>query len=150
MISPDNNKAIKLKVVTPQGVIYSHRAKSVSVQSQNSGLTILPNHMPIVTTVDIGVVKVVRLSDGQTFPNFIAINGGVLEMHENVCIIAATYAIRARDIDDGAVLIQKQEAEAAAAQAISKKDIIAYKRAQLNLKRALNILEVSKQQTNNY
>lgn len=145
MTSPHNSNVIKLKVVTPQGVIYSHRAKSVSVQSQNSGLTLLPNHMPIVTTLDIGVVKVMRLSDGQTIPNYIAINGGVLEMHENVCTIAATYAIRARDIDDGAVLIQKQEAEAEATQALSRKDIVAYKRAQLRLKRALNILEVSKQ-----
>lgn len=148
MTIPHNNNVIKLKVVTPQGVVYSHRAKSVSVQSQNSGLTILPNHIPIVTTVDIGVVKVVRLSDGQTFPNFIAINGGILEMHDNVCTIAATYAIKAKDIDDGAVLIEKQEAEAEASQAFSRKDILAYKRAQLNIKRALNILEVSKQQSN--
>lgn len=137
-------KVIQCKIVTPQGIIYSHRAKSISVQTGDSGLTLLPNHLPIVTTLDIGVIKVIRVTEGPIIPNYIAINGGVLEMHDNVCTIVATYAIRAIDINDGEVLIQKQEAEAQAAQAISRKDVLAYKRAQLRIKRALNILEVSK------
>lgn len=135
---------MRCEIITPQGLIYSHRVKSISLQSQNSGLTLLYNHMPIVTTVDIGVIKVIRITDDVEVPNYIAVNGGVLEMHDNVCTIVATYAIRARDIDDGAVLIEKQEAEAAAAAALSRKDVVAYKRAQLSLKRALNMLEVSK------
>ncbi|MGY4105672.1 ATP synthase F1 subunit epsilon [Ignavigranum ruoffiae] len=135
---------MRCEIITPQGLIYSHRVKSISLQSQNSGMTLLYNHMPIVTTVDIGVIKVIRVTDDKELPNYIAVNGGVLEMHDNVCTIVATYAIRARDIDDGAVLIEKQEAEAAAAAALSRKDVVAYKRAQLSLKRALNMLEVSK------
>lgn len=142
MADHDTERVLKCEIVTPQGLIYSHRVKSISIQSQNSGLTLLYNHMPIVTTVDIGVIKLIRVTDQESIPNYIAINGGVLELHDNICTIVATYAIRARDIDDGAVLIDKQKAEAAAA--ISRKDVLAYKRAQLKMKQALNMLKVAK------
>ena len=135
---------IRCKIVTPQGIIYSHRVRSISIQSQNSGMTLLYNHMPLVTTLDIGVIKVIRVSDDFEKPNYIAVNGGILELHDNICTIVATYAIRAGDIDDGAVLIEKQKAEAEASAALSRKDVLAYKRAQMSIKRALNLLEVSK------
>lgn len=136
---------MRCEIITPQGLIYSHNVWSISVQSLHSGLTILPNHIPIVTSLDIGIIRILRRKDRPVEDmNYIAINGGVLEMHNNKCTIVATYAIRARDIDDGQVLIDKQKAEAEAAAALSRKDIIAYRRAQLSIKRALNMLEVSK------
>ena len=73
---------MRVRIYSPQGVIYDHQALSCSVRAVDGGLTVLPNHTPILAPLELSVVKVVRVHEGLT-DDFIAINGGVLEMRNN-------------------------------------------------------------------
>ena len=119
---------MRVRIYSPQGVIYDHQALSCSVRAVDGGLTVLPNHTPILAPLELSVVKVVRVHEGFT-DDFIAINGGVLEMRNNEVEIISNYAIRGKDIDEAQVSVEQQEAE------INNK---AFVKAKIELDRAMN------------
>ena len=119
---------MRVRIYSPQGVIYDHQALSCSVRAVDGGLTVLPNHTPILAPLELSVVKVVRVQEGLT-DDFIAINGGVLEMRN---------AIRGRDIDEAQVSVEQQEAEINMQEAIANKDNKAFIKAKIELDRAMN------------
>ncbi len=141
------NEKLIVRIISPEGVIYDHRALSCSVKALDGGMTILANHTPIMAALDISAVKVRRIYEDEE-EDFIAINGGVLEMRDNVCEIVTSYAIRARDIDTATVQLQKQEAEVGIKAAISNEDTQAFRRAKISLERAINMISVSKNRRN--
>lgn len=140
------NEKLIVRIISPQGVIYDHRALSCSVKALDGGMTILANHTPILAALDISAVKVRRISENEE--DFIAINGGVLEMRDNVCEIVTSYAIRARDIDTATVQLEKQEAEVEIKAAITNDDTQAFRRAKISLERAINMISVSNNRSN--
>lgn len=133
-----------VRIFSPQGLVYEHRATSCSVEAVDGGMTILPGHTAALVALAISDVKVTRLIEGDPVDH-IAINGGVLEVHHNEIEIISNYAIRARDIDDMTVEMEKEQAEADLAKANRQGDRIAYKRAEIELSRALNKIRVSRQ-----
>jgi len=136
-----DEKYIHVNITSPEGDIYAHRSYGCRVHTIDGWLTILPDHLPIVTVLDIGAVIVTRLNDDQ--PDYIAINGGTLTFQNNTLDIAATYAIRARNIDEAHVKLMKNQAEADMQEALSKDKRSAYRRAQVRLNRAINQINVS-------
>ncbi|MCQ9209210.1 F0F1 ATP synthase subunit epsilon [Granulicatella seriolae] len=128
-------------VTTPEGKVYNHRSYSVSVETLDGGLTILPNHAPIMVPLKIGALKVKRfLDDSPT--DFIAIGGGVMEVRDNVVTILANVAERARDIDIERAEHAKAEAESALKKENATKNEM--DRAKLALSKAINRIGVSK------
>lgn len=128
-------------VTTPEGKVYNHRSYSVSVETLDGGLTILPNHAPIMVPLKIGALKVKRfLDDSPT--DFIAIGGGVMEVRDNVVTILANVAERARDIDIERAEHAKAEAESTLKKANATKNEM--DRAKLALSKAINRIGVSK------
>lgn len=137
-----DEKMIRVNIVTPDGIIYSHRAKWVDVKTIEGGLTLLPNHMPIVTVLDISQVTVKR-STGDDGENYIAVNGGLLEFRDNVCHIVADTAERARDIDVDRAHKTKEWAEHELFDAQHLHDAIRARRARVVLNKAINRIGVS-------
>lgn len=137
-----NQNLLQVNIYSPEGLVYTHYSRGVVVKTTGGEMMIMPNHVPVIASLTVGVVKVLR-RDESVKDNFIAINGGVLEMYNNVVEIMATFAIRARDIDEAAAQIDKQVAEAELETAISKEDMVAYRRAQIALSRAINMINVS-------
>lgn len=141
------NKQLTVRIVSPQGIVYDHHAYSCTVKALDGGMTILPNHAPIMAALDISAVTVKRVTT-DTQQDFIAINGGVLEMRDNHCEIVTSYGVRARDIDAARVQLEKQEAEAEMKAAISNEDAQAFRRAKVALERAINMISVSQKRRN--
>ncbi|HFI0462814.1 TPA: ATP synthase F1 subunit epsilon [Streptococcus suis] len=133
---------MQVKIYSPEGEIYNHRSYSCNVRTLEGGLTLLPNHIPIIAALDISAVKVVRLEEGNP-TDYIAINGGILSMNNNEIEIITNYAVRARDIDDAKVEIERQKAEEDLEAAKRAHDARAFKRAKISLERALNQISVS-------
>ena len=104
------HELLQVNIYAPEGLIYTHYSRGVVVKTTDGEMTILPNHIPVITSLTVGSIKVSRRKESMA-DNYIAINGGILEMHDNVVEITATYAIRSRDIDEGKALIEKQQAE---------------------------------------
>lgn len=71
---------MNISIVTPEGELYKETVNSIIVSSSNNGdYEILPNHIPIVSTIDTGYIK---LSQGQLV-YFVVIINGILESHNN-------------------------------------------------------------------
>lgn len=135
-------KLFKINIVTPNGLIYSHRGSSVSMRAIDGDRQILYNHLPILTPLTIGEVRVQRGADADHKVDHIAVSGGIIEFADNVATIIADNAERARNIDLSRAEAAKQRAEAHIKEAKEKHDEQSLERAQIALRRAVNRIHV--------
>lgn len=135
-------KLFKINIVTPNGLIYSHRGSSVSMRAIDGDRQILYNHLTILTPLTIGEVRVQRGADVDHKVDHIAVSGGIIEFANNVATIIADNAERARNIDLSRAEAAKQRAEAHIKEAKEKHDEQSLERAQIALRRAVNRIHV--------
>ena len=135
-------KLFKINIVTPNGLIYSHRGSSVSMRAIDGDRQILYNHLPILTPLTVGEVRVQRGADVDHKVDNIAVSGGIIEFANNVATIIADNAERARNIDLSRAEAAKQRAEALIKEAKEKHDEQLLERAQIALRRAVNRIHV--------
>ncbi|CDR80863.1 F0F1 ATP synthase subunit epsilon [Lactobacillus delbrueckii] len=135
-------KLFKINIVTPNGLIYSHRGSSVSMRAIDGDRQILYNHLPILTPLTIGEVRVQRGADVDHKVDHIAVSGGIIEFANNVATIIADNAECARNIDLSRAEAAKQRAEALIKEAKEKHDEQLLERAQIALRRAVNRIHV--------
>lgn len=135
-------KLFKINIVTPNGLIYSHRGSSVSMRAIDGDRQILYNHLPILTPLTVGEVRVQRGADVDHKVDHIAVSGGIIEFANNVATIIADDAEPARNIDLSRAEAAKQRAEALIKEAKEKHDEQLLERAQIALRRAVNRIHV--------
>jgi F-type H+-transporting ATPase subunit epsilon len=135
-------KLFKINIVTPNGLIYSHRGSSVSMRAIDGDRQILYNHLPILTPLTIGEVRVQRGADVDHKVDHIAVSGGIIEFANNVATIIADNAELARNIDLSRAEAAKQRAEALIKEAKEKHDEQLLERAQIALRQAVNRIHV--------
>lgn len=100
--------SLTLKIVTPDGVTYDSAAESVSLPTAMGEITILPNHIPLVTVLKAGEVRI--KSVGQELA--LAVSSGVVEIRPNsVVYVLAETAERAEHIDLSRAEAAKARAE---------------------------------------
>lgn len=133
---------LRVQIVAPSGIVYDHRASMLSARSVDGDISIMPNHTPIMVPLAIHAVRIKRISMDTI--DWIAVNGGVLEVRNNVCTIVADSAERARDIDIERALAEKHRAEEQMKRLAGIKANKEYKRASISLNKALNRINVSK------
>ncbi|MHC5268152.1 F0F1 ATP synthase subunit epsilon [Enterococcus sp. LJL98] len=134
---------LEVKVVTPNGVVYEHHAEMVVAKTPEGDLGILPRHAPIIAPLAIDEVRIKR-TDSDEHVDWIAINGGVIEVRDNVVTIIADSAERERDIDVPRAERAKRRAEALIQEAKEHEDIDELRRATVALHRAINRINVAK------
>ncbi len=130
-------KTMNVSVVTPDGKVFDGDVEMVSVKTINGGLGILPNHIPLVTPLTIGAVRIKKGSD----ITLVAVTGGIMEVRGDKVSILAESAELPSDIDISRARAAKERAERRMEQA--KQDDIDFKRAEMALKRAINRLQVA-------
>ncbi|SFH69589.1 F0F1 ATP synthase subunit epsilon [Pisciglobus halotolerans] len=132
----------KVNIVTPAGIVYDHRASRVVARAVDGDIGILPNHSPIIVPLTINAVRVTRVSiDAE---DWIAVNGGILEVRNNVCSIVADSAERARDIDLERAFEEKHRAEEEIKRLDAQKQNKDARLAEISLHKAINRISVSK------
>lgn len=92
----DTNKLLDVKIVSPERVIFSGKAVSVSVPGSQSPFQVLYNHAPIVSSLDMGVVKMV---DENEKTIYFATTKGFTEVRNNVVSILVDNAENAAEYD---------------------------------------------------
>lgn len=75
---------MKLEVLTPELTLFKGRVSAVSVPGKKGSFTVLQNHAPIISTLSKGEIELTSLDEG--IKN-IAIDGGIIEVHQNNIII---------------------------------------------------------------
>ncbi|WP_280770522.1 F0F1 ATP synthase subunit epsilon [Salipaludibacillus daqingensis] len=130
-------KTMQTNVVTPDGSVYSGETEMVSVKAYEGELGILPGHLPLVTPLTVGAIRIKKDSKVE----LIAVSGGFMEVRSDEVNILAESAERPSNIDITRARAAKERAERRLEEA--KRDNIDFKRAEMALKRAVNRLEVS-------
>lgn len=131
-----------LDIVTPSKSVFQGNIKSITVPGSKGRFQVLINHAPIVSTFDIGMIKI-------DFPNnhsdYYSTGGGTIEVLNNKITLLADSIELVQDIDVDRALKAKQRAEERLA---TKTNEINVTRAQAALARAINRLNIREKYLN--
>ena len=100
---------LTLEIVTPEARVYSDVIDSVVIPTVEGEVGILPGHIPLLTQVDNGEL---RVSKGNT-TEWLAVGGGFAQVSGDKVSILAERAITEEKIDEHAVEEAIKRAEAA-------------------------------------
>lgn len=92
-------RKLRCEVVTPEQVLYSGEVRMVVAPGEDGELGILPLHTPLITTLVPGELRL-KYSEKEE-QDYIAIDGGFLEISEDKVIVLA----------DGAEFVSKIDVE---------------------------------------
>lgn len=98
--------------------MYDNAVDEIYTHGTSGSFGVLYNHIPFITTLEIGVTKVV--SDG--VEEFISTLGGIFEIRDNKAVILADEAEKGSDIDVPRAKLAKERAEARLGNAKDKKE----------------------------
>ena len=90
-------KTIKFEIVTPEKVVLRKDILQVSVPTENGEITVLPDHIPLISVLSPGVIEA-KLEGGLT--EIMSVSGGFIEVMKNKVVILADTAERAEEIDE--------------------------------------------------
>jgi len=129
---------MKLKIITHERVVFDGESDEIVIQTKTGQMGILKDHVPVTTTLDIGVTKS-RL--GEAYKYF-ATMGGIFQFKDDVATILTDVCEDGCDIDVARANDAKARAEARLADVSANIDTqraqAALARAMARLKAALN------------
>ena len=132
---------LTVQSVTPGGGKYDHRGTFIHAVTREGEIGILPGHINLIAPLKVSELKVRRVDD-DNHVDWIAVNGGIIEIKDNVVTIVADSAERERDIDVSRAERAKLRAERAIEVAKQEHRPDEVQRAQVALRRALNRINV--------
>ncbi|MBM7557007.1 F0F1 ATP synthase subunit epsilon [Halanaerobacter jeridensis] len=130
---------MNVSIVTPERVAYeSDDVEIINVRTIDGNRGIMPNHEPLITGLNIGII---RVKDGSGEDIFSATQGYMEVKPDEVTVLVGS-AEHSEEIDVDRALAAKEEAE----ERLEKKheDHIDERQAEIALEKALNRLQASK------
>ena len=101
---------LQVNVVSAEESIFSGRARFVVLPGENGELGIYPRHLPLITRIRSGSVRI-RMEDGKE--EFVFVAGGILEVQPDCVTVLSDTAIRGKDLDEEKANTAKRQAEEA-------------------------------------
>lgn len=123
---------VHVDVVSAEESIFSGLAEFVVLPGEVGELGIYPGHMPLMTRIKPGAVRL-KLQ-GQEREELIFVAGGILEVQPGLVTVLADTAIRGHDLDEAKAMEAKKKSEEAMVNRSSELD---YARAQAELAEAV-------------
>ncbi len=99
---------VHLEIVSLEAEIFSGLAEMVIVTGAMGELGILPGHMPLLTVIRPGQIRITLQGGVQ---DIYYISGGIMEVQPDVITILADTVIRAADIDEAVAITARESAE---------------------------------------
>ena len=85
----------KIEIISPEKIIFSSDVSMVTIPSYEGDMSILKNHISIITFLRPGIIKVKKKDDN--FVEFFA-QDGTIEFNDNNMIILSSSAIDVKDL----------------------------------------------------
>ena len=85
----------KLEIISPEKIIYSHDTKMVTLPSYEGDMSVLKNHISIITFLRPGIIKIQK-KDGN-FEEFFA-QDGIAEYCNDSLVILSASALNIKDL----------------------------------------------------
>ena len=108
-------KSLQVDIVSAEQQIYSGEAEMVIAPGEGGELGILPEHIPLLTRIKPGTVRVKPTGGGEE--EIIYVSGGMMEVQPDRVTVLADTSVRAHDLDEAKAM----EAERLAKEALSNK-----------------------------
>ncbi|MCD6041291.1 MAG: synthase epsilon subunit [Burkholderiales bacterium] len=112
---------IHVDVVSAEESIFSGEAEFVVLPGEAGELGIYPRHIPLITRIKPGAVRIKPAGGGEEQLIFVA--GGILEVQPKVITVLADTAIRGADLDEAKANEALKRAEEARAKAKDNQEI---------------------------
>ncbi|MFM1987503.1 MAG: synthase epsilon subunit [Pseudomonadota bacterium] len=123
---------IHVDVVSAEESIFEGEAEFVALPGESGELGIYPQHIPLITRIRAGAVRI-KVA-GKSEEEFVFVAGGILEVQPNRVTVLADTAIRGHDLDEA----KAEEARKAAEEALHNRSAdIDYAQAQAELATAM-------------
>ncbi len=131
------DKKLHLKITTHEKVVFDADVDEIYTKGTQGEFGILPNHIPFMSALDVGVTKVII--DGK--PEYFTTMGGVFQLKDNEALILTQTAEKGVEID----IERAEEAKKRAEERLENEpDTSDVQRAEVALSRALARLKASK------
>src|SRR5437764_10872693 len=108
-------KALHVDIVSAEQQIYSGEAEMVIAPGEGGELGILPEHVPLLTRIKPGTLRVKPAGGGEE--EIIYVSGGMMEVQPDRVTVLADTSVRAHDLDEAKAM----EAERLAREALTNK-----------------------------
>lgn len=131
---------IQLDVVSKEHALFSGKVRRITLSGIQGEMGIEPGHAPLLSLLKPGDVHF-ETESGQT--EALYVSGGIVEVLPTGVIVLADSAIRARDLDEQAILKAQEAAKIQLAKAHTEMD---YSTALVELARAAAQLKVLRSQ----
>lgn len=111
--------ALHVQIVTPEKIIFDEQVNEIILPTVNGEITILPNHVPLLTQLAPGEITV----KNKDKTDHLAVVGGFVEVAEGKVTILADFAILAKDVSEAEAKAAKERAEKAMKEKLSEEEI---------------------------
>ena len=112
-----DRKIIKFEIVTPERTVFKQEVFQVTVPTQSGEITVLPDHIPLVSILKPGVLEI-KTVDQET--EIISVSGGFIEVLRDKIVILADTAERAQELDENIIAEARRLAEVSKEEAMSQ------------------------------
>lgn len=103
-----SQKTIKFELVTPERVVLRQEALQVTVPTTSGEITILPDHIPLISILRPGVLELKRADN---VVEIMSVSGGFIEVLKDKIVILADSAERAEELDEERIKDAQKRAE---------------------------------------
>ena len=133
---------LNIEIISPEKPVYKDSIESVTIPGTLGSFQILRDHAPLLSSFDIGIIKVKTDSKEDYFST----SGGTVEVNNNNVLVLADSIEKVGNIDEDRAEKARQRAE----ERLRKKneEAIDEARAKAALNRALNRLNAVKKYSN--
>jgi len=131
-------KEIYVEILTPSKLGFKGEVKSITVPGSLGNFQVLFNHAPLMSTFEIGLIKIVDLNDQILI---FATGGGTVEVMENKILLLAESFEKPTDIDLTRAEEAKKRAEARMKNLYN--EAVDFLRAEAALQRAVNRINIA-------
>ncbi len=98
---------IHCDIVSQDRMVFSGEAEMVILPGSEGVMGILPNHSPVLTTFNFGIITVVTKRDR----NYFTVAGGIAEVQPNLITVLADAAENVDELDESRAELAKERAE---------------------------------------
>jgi F-type H+-transporting ATPase subunit epsilon len=141
-------KKLQLKIVTPEKLILDELVDQVSLPTPAGEITILPDHIPLISALSSG--EVVAVNDGEYIPmaivgGFVELKKADLEMNKSgltTVMVLADFAEHVSTITDAEIEKAKAQAETLRKQA-ENKEVVDFEHFESELERSLTRVRIA-------
>jgi len=114
-------KTLHVDIVSAEQQIYSGEAQRIIAPGEAGELGILPEHIPLLTRVKPGVLRILPAEGGDE--EIIYVSGGMMEVQPDRVTVLADTSVRAHDLDEAKAMEAERRAKEALANRSGVMDI---------------------------